>query len=460
MRRTYHRRLRVRRLFCSVSVPILCSLFVLAAPNAHAQKKVTVAGELKRLQAEGADPAAIAGYRTTYTDARARVKRLTGARKVQLGAVITQLEGMATRKEFTPSRLPSLFLTLRRNVEWWSAQRLLNSGERVSFTDSELVFQYYPGSGIQIQWLGTFGKLNGYWSGGKRYDARATAMLDEIIPLAASRAGGLAWEYLFPFSGQQPPWVSSLAQGTGLQAMARAATRLSRQADVFPIAQQGLGIFQTAPPSGVRIPSGTGAHYLQYSGLPTFKVANGFIQSLNGLYDYAQLTGDPTGQSLFEDGDRAGRKEIPTFDTGAWSLYSRGAPSTRESDLGYHKLLRDFLTQLCKRTTAIEYCAAEQHFSEYLVTAPVLEPRTSTLTARKTGNVRFKLSKISRVTLKISKDGKPVATLTPGLISRGTKSIRWTAPKKSGDYDVSITATDLANNTGTATGVITVKRRG
>ena len=73
------------------------------------------------------------------------------------------------------------------------------------------------------------------------------------MPLATERAGGLAWEYLFPFDGQAPPWVSSLAQGTGLQAMARSATRLQRQADVFPIALRGLGIFQTAPPAGVRV---------------------------------------------------------------------------------------------------------------------------------------------------------------------------------------------------------------
>ena len=35
--------------------------------------------------------------------------------------------------------------------------------------------------------------------------------------------------------------------------MARSATRLQRQADVFPIALRGLGIFQTAPPAGVRV---------------------------------------------------------------------------------------------------------------------------------------------------------------------------------------------------------------
>jgi hypothetical protein len=432
----------------------------LAAPPAHAQKKPTVATELERLTAEGADPAAVSGYRATYNDARARVKRLTGARKLQLGGVITDLEGMAARKQFTAGRLPSLFLTLQRNVEWWTTQRLLGSGERVSFTGSELVFQFYPGHGIQIQWLGTFGKLNGYWKGGKRYDTRASALLDEIKGLAAQRAGGLAWEYLFPFDGQSPPWVSSLAQGTGLQAMARSATRLNRQADVFPVAAAGLGIFQTPPPAGVRIPSGTGSHYLQYSGLPTFKVANGFIQSLVGLYDFANLTGDPIAQSLFEDGDRAGRAEIGTFDTGAWSLYSRGAPVTRESDLGYHKLLRDFLKELCSRTTALEYCGAEQHFTQYLTVPPTLEPLTSTLTARKAGNIRFKLSKISRVTLKITRNGATVATLTPGVLGRGTKKVVWTAPKTSGNYDVTISATDLANNAATAAGGITVKKRG
>ena len=53
-----------------------------------------------------------------------------------------------------------------------------------------------------------------------------------------------------------------------------------------------------------------------------------------------------------------------------------------------------------------------------------------------------------------------MATLTPGVLGRGTKSVVWTAPKKSGDYDVSVSATDLNNNAATATGVITVKKRG
>ena len=51
-----------------------------------------------------------------------------------------------------------------------------------------------------------------------------------------------------------------------------------------------------------------------------------------------------------------------------------------------------------------------------------------------------------------------VATLAPGVLGRGTKTIKWKAPKKSGDYDVTVSATDLAGNPASTTGVITVKK--
>ncbi len=446
-----------RRTFGCAFVAILCSLF--AAEAALAAKRPTVAGELKRLAREGAiAPEVAAAHRVTYNDARAKVRKFTGARKVQLGGVVKDLEDMARRDQFRPSRLPALFLTLQRNVEWWSTQRLLRPGERVSFSGSELMFQFYPGHGIQIQWLGTFGKLNGYWRGGRRYDARTSALLDEALSLATERAGGLAWEYLFPFNGQAPPWVSSLAQGTGLQAMARSATRLGRQAEVFPVAMRGLGIFQERPPAGVRLKAGKGAHYLQYSGLPKLKILNGFIQSLVGLYDFAELTGDPTARSLFEAGDTAGRREVPTFDTGAWSLYSRGSIK-RESDLGYHKLLRDFLVELCKRTAAEQYCGAHEHFTAYLTEPPTVEVLPRTLRPNRSGKLRFKLSKISRVSLRVTRGDTTVAIINPGVLGRGTKSLAWTAPKRTGDYELTVSATDLAGNAATAAGEVSIKKR-
>ena len=55
---------------------------------------------------------------------------------------------------------------MRRNRQWWSNGPLLRNGARVSFQGSRLVWQYYAGEGLQIQWLGTFGKANGLWQGG------------------------------------------------------------------------------------------------------------------------------------------------------------------------------------------------------------------------------------------------------------------------------------------------------
>jgi hypothetical protein len=448
--------MRLRRSCGCAFVTILCGLS--AASAAHAAKRPTVTAELSRLAAAGAiTPVDASAYRATYIDARAQVKALTGARKAELGGVVDDLQDMAARSRFTPSRLPALFLTLRRNAQYWPGGALLSAGARLSFSGSELMYQFYPGHGLQIQWLGTFGKLNGYWKGGRRYDARAGALLSEALPLAAERAGGLAWEYLFPFDGQKPPWVSSLAQGTGLQAMARVAVAQGRQAEVFPIAQRGLAIFQTPPPDGVRVPDGAGAHYLQYSGLARLKILNGFIQSLVGLFDYASLTGDPTARALFDAGDAAARAEVPQFDTGAWSLYSRGSASV-ESDLGYHNLLRDFLVQLCTRTAAIEYCSAAQHFTSYLTIPPVVEMLPSEPRANRVGELRFKLSKISRVSVKVTRAGRAVMARDAGTVGRGTRTLAWRAPKRTGVYDVTVTATDLVGNVASSAGQVEVGR--
>src|SRR5918992_3911346 len=99
---------------------------------------------------------------------------------------------IAARRQLTRSRLPALWLTLDRNLRWWyGGERLLGSGTRVEFEGSELVWQYYPGQGLQFQVLGNFGKLNGLVTG-YHYD-EASFMLDELLPLAAARAGGVAW---------------------------------------------------------------------------------------------------------------------------------------------------------------------------------------------------------------------------------------------------------------------------
>jgi hypothetical protein len=326
-------------------------LLALALPAAAAGRSSigrgpTVYGALASLQHSGTLSAEAYGSdSSTYTEALHAVKRLSGTRHVELSSVIANVQQIAAAGEFIPSRLPALFLTLEHNVQWWTSEPLLAADQRVSFPESRIVWEYYPGQGIEIQWLATFGEANGYYLEGHE-NTQLREVLDEVIPLATQRAGGIAWEYMFHFDGGSPPWTSGLSQGTALQALARAYSRLKEPA-YLTAAKQALGLFQTPPPAGVRVVTPAGAHYLEYTYAPKERILNGFIQAVTGLYDYAKLTGDPLGAQLFEAGDSEARIEVPHYDTGAWSMYDQHS----ESNLNYHELLAEFLQNLCQRTS-------------------------------------------------------------------------------------------------------------
>jgi len=369
-------------------------------------RRRTVPGELQKLLASGAiDDATYAERRGAYDDAKRTVKKLSGRRKLELGAVVKTLEDVAARGQLSASRLPALFLTLQRNREWWRTGPLLSSGRRVGFDGSQIVWQYYPGAGIQIQVLGTFGKVNALWS--SRQNTALGQAVDELLPLAAERAA----------------------------------------------------------PEGVRVPAGAGFHYAQYSFEPGLRILNGFVQSLVGLYDYGRIAADERAKALFATGDARAREEVPTYDTGAWSLYSRGTV-THESDLGYHTLLRDFLESLCNRTQSAVYCGAEEHFTTYMTTDPVVKLASRRLRGGAYGKIKMSLDKISGVTLRITRGEKLVHTRFVGSLSRGPHTLGWEVPRKPGMYTVTLAARDLAGNPGTATGDVEVleprkkKRRG
>ena len=418
------------------------------------KKKRTVVGELKRLRdAAQITPEDYALRRAVYEDVKRRTRRLSGVRETIMRQVLAEVEGIAARRQLTPSRLHPLWLTLERNLEWWRTGPLLTSGRRVEFEGSELVWQYYPGSGLQLQMLGNFGKLNGLWGG--RENDRLAVMLDELLLLAAERAGGLAWEYYFGFGGGRPPWVSGLAQGTAVQALARSATRLKRQADVLPIAQRALAVFEAPTPQGVRVPADHGSHYAIYSFAPDLRVLNGFIQSLIGLYDYARISGDPRGTALFQAAEPQARAEVPTYDTGAWSLYSRGS-STHESSLSYHDLLQGFLENLCERTDTEVYCTTAENFVAYKTQPPAVLVNARRLRGGKPGRVAFELSKISNVTLTITRGSKVVESRPFGVVGYGKRTFGWDVPRRRGDYTVQLDVRDLAGNPAAAQGVVTV----
>ncbi len=316
-----------------------------ARPHARASRGPTVYGALQSLQRSGALSAEAYGEdAATYTAALSAVKRLSGTRGSELASVIANVQQIAAAGGLIPSRLPATMLTLESNVQWWSREPLPAVHQHVVVPGSHLVWEYYPGQGIEIQWLATFGEANGYYDNGHD-NTQLRELLEEAIPLATQRAGGIAWEYFFHFDGGSPPWTSGLSQGTALEALARAGVRLKEPA-FTEAAKRALGIFQTPPPSGVRVSQPAGTLYAEYTYAPTDRILNGFIQALNGLYEYAKLTGDPLGRQLFEAGDAEARAIVPAYDTGAWSKYDQYS----ESNLNYHELLTEFLEHLCKLT--------------------------------------------------------------------------------------------------------------
>jgi len=435
------------------------------AAGARAAHRVTVTAALQRLQKSGAiTETAYRQYQGAYSAAKSSLRKLSGTRREELGAVVANVEAMATKGLLTASRLPVVFTTVERNRQWWTTEPLLGASQRVSFTGSKLVWEYYPGQGVEIQWLASFGKANGYF-----FAKETTALqelLNEAIPLASQRAGGIAWEYMFGFDGGLPPWTSGLSQGTAIQVLARAWS-VTHEPQYLTAAQQALGIFKAGPSAGVRIRTPAGSHYLEYTYAPSERILNGFVQSLVGLYEYAKLTGDPVGQQLFEAGDAQARVEVPLYDTGAWSKYDQSS----ESNLNYHELLAEFLEHLCQRTGKGEpltpttgqipgdeiYCTTAKRFREDEKTPPVIELLTQSVRTKERAGVKLKLSKIASVSMVIKLGEKPV-WINNVTVEGGRPRLLWVTPSKPGVYSVALRATDLAGNEEVASGSITVKK--
>lgn len=472
-----------------------------AVASAHGPSLLSALRSLER--AGEIAEADYARYRTAYLAARHSLRRLSGTRATELRDVLANVEAIAAQGQLAPSRLPLLFLTLERNRQWWSTGPLLSYGRRIGFPGSQLVWEYYPGQGIEVQWLATFGEANGFYLSGA--DSKLQAVLGEALPLASRRAGGIAWEYMFHFDGGAPPWTSGLSQGTALQAFARAGTRL-HEAAYLTAAKEALAIFQTPPPEGVRVPAPYGAHYLEYTYAPQERILNGFIQAVIGLYDYTQLTHDPLGEQLFEAGDAEARAEVPHYDTGAWSLYDQGS----ESDLNYHELVTTFLQNLCERTrrglplpapeaappapqpgtppapeasgasggTAAAgargaralaragaagpiagdeiYCETAEKFREYMHEKPAISLLSHTLPGGARAGVRMRLSKISRVTLSVRR-GRSLIWSNTATVSAGTPRLLWPTPRGGGSYSITLQAVDLAGNSSTVSGTVTLR---
>ncbi|HEX3617525.1 MAG TPA: D-glucuronyl C5-epimerase family protein [Solirubrobacteraceae bacterium] len=413
-----------------------------AAPTAKKKKvkTVTFPQALLKLDQSGAlQPAAYQSDLHTWRQAIGEQSHLARWRATQLGDVTATLNEIANDKQLTVARLPVLMLTLANNASYWKTGAALSNGASVQFQGSELVWEYYAGSGIQLQVLHTFGEADGYYEAGLADYPKLVTLMSEMVPLAVRRGGGLAWEYYFDWEGGKPPWVSAMAQATGLEALTNAYLA-TKNPQYLSYAHQALPLLETKPPVGVAVPTTRGKRYLQYSFTPGTDIINAFLQTLLGLYDYEQVSLDPVANTLYNAGNRQAQSELTSFITRGWSLYQPG-----EADpLSYHTLVTGFLKLLCSKTEVPVYCSTYQQFAADLLTRPQLTALTTTAVSGKKFSLRFKLTKYAAVGVTLSAGGKNYLYTKKSFFA-GTRS--FATPKlKAGTYSLTMSVTDAAGH--------------
>ena len=390
-----------------------------------------------------------AQYLGEFDTALADEKQLHGTRQTELTAVTETLHNIAAGRQMTVARLPGLFLTLQANVQWWTTGPLLAADARVQLSGSQIIWEYYPGEGIQLQPLATFGEANGMYTAGPSQYPAFLSLLGQMLPLAVPQDHGITWDYYFPFDGGQPPWTSAMTDGTALEAFTRAYLASGNNAYLVDGAEI-LPLLRDPPPRGLAVPTALGLRYLQYSFAPGTDIINAFLQTLIGLYYFSHDSGNLLSLKLFNEGSAEAQAELASFNTGAWSLYQPGIEDT----LSYHELVTGFLAQLCTLTAVPVYCRTAADFQADLTTPPSLTLLTGAGPAKKAFSVSFQLSKVSRVGLVIA---GPTSTAfqTSASFAYGTQSINVPA-LPAGAYTVRMSATDLAGNFSRITGALQV----
>jgi hypothetical protein len=169
-------------------------------------------------------------------------------------------------------------------------------------------------------------------------------------------------------------------------------------------------------------------------------VGNGFAQALLGLDRYREISGDPRAARLVEQGLAQARRNLPRFDTGAWSLYFRTptGPGT-ESDLHYHRVFAGFLEQLCGRFGEQRFCRMHERFVAY-EGEPVEIERLRAGTRRRRVAVTLRVSKRSTVDVTVRVGDRVVGRSVRALL-RGRERFVFARPRSRKAISVEVVAT-------------------
>jgi hypothetical protein len=430
--------MKIRPFVLLAAVALAAALVPASAPGAaswRADARTATKG-LQRAVATGQlGPADAAYYRGVVGRAVHALERLPGSRAANLAAVLHDVAAQAGG--YIDPRAVTLFRMLEVNTQYLARHAVPRPGRDVEDADG-IVYRAFPEQGLQFHPLANFARLNARLAAHDDHAAelQALALLQRAVP----RAGGLTWEYEFPFGGGRPPWTSGMVQAVAAQAFARAG----------PIDPQFLQVatraYRAIP--GKLLQWVRGVPWIRIYSFSREAVLNSQLQTVISLGDYAALAQDASAEVLAGRLDSAARALLPRFDTGYWSLYSLGGP---EATLNYHTYVVTLLAKLAARTKDPFWSQYATRFKAYLTEPPALASKGVPGALypqpadgfRDSAWVSFWVSKASRVTVRAAGG---VATTRVG--EGWHRLLLRPRPLPPGSYPATLRAVDLAGNEG------------
>ena len=103
------------------------------------------------------------------------------------------------------------------------------------------------------------------------------------------------------------------------------------------------------------------------------------------------------------------------------------------------------------------YCTTASSFTNDLHKPPTIALLSHTLPAGARAGVQVSLSKVATLSLAV-RDGAKVVWTNKALVEGGRPRLLWVTPSADGTYSVTVSATDLAGNTASASGTVKVSR--
>jgi len=134
------------------------------------------------------------------------------------------------------------------------------------------------------------------------------------------------WEYKFkdlhPGHIVEVPWVSAMAQGTGVSVLVRAFSTTGEITYLETAKKAIIPIFHDLSVGGVSVVKGENYIFPQeYPTDPPSNVLNGAISAYLGVHDYYRVTNDLAVKIIEDKILKTFRDILEQYDTGYWSLY-------------------------------------------------------------------------------------------------------------------------------------------